>query len=51
MDMMYEALARERMRDQQRRAVQRRQVDRLLAQRRWRRLARFAQGRAERLEG
>lgn len=50
MDTMYEALARERMREDQRRAAHRRQADRLVAQRRWRRVARFAQKRAERLE-
>jgi hypothetical protein len=50
MHMMYEALARERMREDQRRAAHRRQVDRLVAQRRWRRVARFAQTRAERLD-
>ena len=50
MDTMYEALARERMREDQRRAAHRRQADRLVAQRRWRRVARFAEKRAQRLE-
>jgi hypothetical protein len=50
MPMMYEALALERVREDQRRAAHRRQVDRLVAQRRWRRVARFAQTRAERLD-
>ena len=50
MHTMYEALARERMREDQRSAAHRRQADRLVAQRRWRRVARFAQNRAERLD-
>jgi hypothetical protein len=50
MHTMYEVLARERMREDQRCAAHRRQADRLVAQRRWRRLARFAQNRAERLD-
>lgn len=50
MHTMYEALAWERMREDQRTAARRRQADRLVAQRRWRRVARFAQSRVERLE-
>jgi hypothetical protein len=51
MHAMYEALARERMRSDQRDAVHRRRVGRLVAQQRWRRVARFAQRRAQRFDG
>lgn len=45
---MYEEMARERMRSDQLYAARRRQTDRLVRQARWRRVARFAQRRAER---
>ena len=46
--LLYEVLARDRMRDDQRRARQALLVSRLTAARRWRRLARYADRRARR---
>lgn len=51
MSMMYEALARERMRADQVAAARRREVNRLVAQRRWRSVARFVQRRLDHLDG
>lgn len=45
---MYDELARERMRSDQRYAAHRREVDRVITAARWRRVARFAERRAER---
>ena len=49
MSMMYEELARERMRADHAEAVRRGRADRLVARRRWRAVARFAQRRVDRL--
>lgn len=46
--LMHEALARDRMREDQRRAHQQRLARRLATARRWQRLARFADRRARR---
>ncbi|MGH3695481.1 MAG: hypothetical protein ACRDRX_16090 [Pseudonocardiaceae bacterium] len=46
--LMHEALARDRMRDDQRRARNERLARRLAAARRWQRLARYADRRARR---
>ncbi|MBV8996930.1 MAG: hypothetical protein JO287_25245 [Pseudonocardiales bacterium] len=46
--LLYEVLARDRMRDDQRRARQALLVRRLVAARRWQRLARYADRRARR---
>lgn len=51
MSMMYEVLARERMRADHVAAARRREVNRLVARRRWRSVARFVQRRLDHLDG
>ncbi len=51
MNMLHEELARERMRADHLAAARRREVNRMVAQRRWRAVARFVQRRLDGLDG